>query len=188
MKMRSKGPQVQGRVEIFHVYPNGDKHTVFRGKNTIVNSGSDILAKALAGELAVNGMYLRYFNGAGPVASATIPATRTATYYHNLAADEGIVRVATLAEPSYASSDETTYDNNNVVFVSITDSNTIGAALTDGLSNFFQAALVVLDSDDYTDDILFSAAFFLSSGSVVLVPKIANAQVGVRWTVSFTTP
>jgi hypothetical protein len=179
----------KGKVEIFRQYTDGSQETLLKQDNLILNSGPDLMARVLAGKTdsIVNGMYLEYKNTA-PTAP-TIAEARDTSYYTGLTGDTGFVRVSTLSEPSFSASD-TIYSNNQVSFVAITDGTTESSAnIVDGTSQFYSAALVAIpDFTDQSTDVLFSASNFTNS-SDVLVPiiKVANAQIGVRWTIQFET-
>jgi hypothetical protein len=180
-------PLVKGRVEVFQRFPVYGGHydrKLYSQDNIIVESHADILAKAAAGEpVFVNGMYFAYTNGA--VAEPPVPAERTASYYHTTGSvnPKGFVRVPTIAEPSFASSD-TPFAHNQVTVVAVSDSNVVvpdpGNEVTDNVSQFYGAGLLFLEPSSFLNDILFSAVNFASP-----ITKVANAQIGVRWTLTF---
>jgi len=183
---------IRGEIELFQRLPDGSETTLVKKSNTIVNSGMDIMAKAVAGELFVNGMYLAYDNNGVPYTDVTPPVSRTASFYHN---DGGgtrnFIRVPTIARPSYAATDPA-YNNNKAIFVGITTGAGVlagaGNVLTDGLSQFYGAALLWLHETDYTQDIMYSAVSFNDLAGPSHFEKIAGAQLGIRWGVYFDLP
>jgi hypothetical protein len=160
--------------------------------NLVVNTGADVMALAVSGQSPINGMYMAYENSAPPIVESSPVVTRAASYYHTTGSTDprGFVRVPTVSQPDFTSSDPK-YNNNQVTFVAISDSNVVipdgGNAVTDGTSQFYGAALLHLAPTGYADDILFAAATFSDSGPSEF-EKIAGAQLGVRWTVEFDIP
>jgi len=187
----SKFTDIAGELTVFYRFPlpGGEyrDETLFTEKNTVVNSAADILAKAVAGQLTLNGMYFPFTNGL--VSEPPVPVERTADHYHTLGSisPKGFVRAPTLAEPSFRSTDTSKFNNNQIILVAISDTNVVvpdpGNELIDGVSQFYGSALLALDPDSFLQDILFSADNFVSP-----VPKIPNAQIGVRWRVTFKAP
>lgn len=184
---------MRGEIEVFRRLNNQDT-LLFRRSNLIVNSGMDLLAAALSGSQFVNGMYMLFENTAGAAPTTSPDVALTAPDLQTAAVDPfGLVRVATLSEAGFDTTDDTLYSSNKVVFVAISDlvnPITGGADVTDGLSQFYGAALAYLDPDDLEADILFSAVTFndLEGGVLPQIEKIAGAQVGIRWSVFFEQP
>ena len=182
--MIDKFKTMKGEIELFAV-KDGDWTSIHKQDNMIVNSGADILAKALAGDLQVNAMYLCFENAAGAT-DYTAAITNDAAYYAGASADRSFVRVTALSDASYSTSDATTYDNNKVTFTGVTDGTTFfeSVPVQDGTSSFYHAALVAApEASDQTEDIIFSC-----SDLTTAITKIAGAQIGIRWTVQFVTP
>ena len=187
MRIKEKYRGVVGEIELFRRL-NGEDEVLVRKKNVILNSGMDLLAKALGGELNVNGMYFAYDNDGSPYTDPTPPVERTASFYHS---DGGgtrnFDRAATLAQPAFEATD-VEFNNNKVVFVAITtgagELAGVGNVLTDGTSMFYGAALAWLHPEDYQQDILFSAVSFDDLGPSHF-EKIAGAQIGIRWGIYF---
>lgn len=176
----------RGEIELFTVR-DGVEHTVSK-KNTVVNTGLDILGMALAGERFVNGVYFAYDNADPAYVDPTPAVDRVAAFYH----DDGggtrnFIRAGTLARPSYGST-APEYTSNKVTFVALTSGGGVlpgaGNVLTDGQSRFYGAGLVVLDPLSYTGDVLFSAVSFNDLGPAFF-EKIVGAQFGIRWTIYF---
>jgi len=183
---------VRGQIELFRQLPQGPEEILAQG-NTILNGAADLMAKAVAGQLLINGMYFAYDNDGPPFDDTSPPPKeRTATFYHtDGGGTRNFVRAATLAQPSFDASD-TQYNHNKVVFVAVTDGGGelpgAGNILTDGLSQFYGAALGWLSPDGYTEDLLFSAIDFDDIGAVSHFQQIAGAQLGIRWSIFFTIP
>lgn len=184
---------VRGEIELFSVRDGGEE-TLLKRSNVILNGGADLLAMALAGEKIVNGMYFAYDNFNPPFADTTPPPERTASFYHDIGAGEtrGLIRVPTIARPSFEST-EGIYNGNKVSFTAIT---TGGPAVTggfndllDNVSDFWGAGLGWLDpEDDITKDVLFSAVTFADLGGPTHFTKLAGAELGLRWSIIFEAP
>lgn len=185
----SEGLKIIGEIEVFWKHPDGREDVVARRRNTILNSGMDLVAQALAGESLVNGMYFAYDNAASPFSDSSPPVTRTASFYHDDGAGTlNFIRVATLARPSYEAT-SAAFNGNRTVFVAVTSGAGVlsGASnvLTDGTSDFYGAALAWLHPTDYQQDVLFSSVAFDDSGPATF-EKVAGAQLGLRWGIHFT--
>lgn len=184
---------VKGEIELFYLFPRGRTQRIMRQRNVILDSGMDIAARALAGDINVNGMYMAYDNSAPPIAEPTPAVTTTALYYQTTGSTDprGFVRVPTIAMPAFAPTD-TQYNTNKATFVAISDGNVAipdgGNTVQDGVSQFYGAALAYLDPDDMADDILFSAISFKDIGTPTEFEKIAGAQIGIRWSIWFELP
>lgn len=177
---------MEGTIDSFRV-ENGIwlPHASF--KNSILYSGYDLQARNLAGDpdSKVNGMYIQYYNGSP--STPTIPLDLDTDYFWNLTGSDGFVRIQTLSNPQYSSTDVANYENNKVTFLGVTDgSNSHGATLTDSLSQFYVLALVSIpDFADPTKDVLFSAAAITKAGVLNPITKAANSQAGFRWGIKF---
>jgi hypothetical protein len=184
---------IRGEIELFHLFDNGRVQSIHKQRNVILNSGMDIAARALAGNINVNGMYMAYENSAPPIAEPTPAATTTALYYQTTGSTDprGFVRVPTIAMPAFSSTD-TQYNTNKATFVAISDGNVAipdgGNTVQDGVSQFYGAALAYLDPEGYAGDILFSAISFKDIGTPTEFEKIAGAQIGIRWAIWFELP
>jgi len=194
MHIAEKGNRVvKGEIELFHLFPGGRIKHLHTQRNVILNSGMDIDARALAGDIHVNGMYMAYENSAPPIAEPTPAITTTALYYQTTGSTDprGFVRVPTIANPAFSPTD-TQYNTNKVTFVAISDGNVAipdgGNTVQDGVSQFYGAALAYLDPDDLADDILYSAISFKDIGTPTEFEKIAGAQIGIRWAIWFELP
>jgi hypothetical protein len=178
----------RGEIEVFRRYKGYDK-TLLRKDNLVVNSGMDLLAQALAGDKFVNGMYMAYSNDTPPIAEPSPQLTDTVGLYQGAGSvdPKGFVRVPTIANPAFSSSD-VQYNTNKVTFVGISDGQVAipngGNSVQDGVSQFYGAGLVHLDPDDLADDILFASVTFGDFGPSEF-EQIAGAQIGIRWSVYF---
>ena len=184
---------IKGAIQVFRRYADGKEKDLFAKNNVVLNSGMDIAARALAGDIFVNGMYMAYENSAPPISETTPAVGTTALYYQTTGSTDprGFVRVPTIANPSFSSTD-TPYNTNKVTFVAISDGNAAipdgGNTVQDGVSQFYGAALAYLDPNDLADDILFSAISFADLGGPTEFAKIAGAQIGIRWSIWFELP
>ena len=182
---------VRGQIEVFLRFGGRDR-VLLRKRNTVLNCGMDLVAKALSNQLVINGMYFAYDNNGVPYTDPTPPKERTASFYHN---DGGgtrnFVRVPTLAQPSFESTDPA-YNGNKALFVAITAGAGVlagaGNILTDGTSQFYGAAIGWLHPSDYQQDILYAAVSFDDLAGPSHFEKIAGAQLGIRWGLYFETP
>jgi hypothetical protein len=186
---------VRGDITVFQrsvvdgVIQDTDIHSQ---KNLVVNTAADVMALSVAGQAPINGMYMAYENSAPPIVEATPLVTRAANYYHTTGSADprGFVRVPTISQPAFAASDPK-YNGNQITFVGISNSNVVipdgGNAVADGTSQFYGAALLHLSPAGYASDILFSAVTFDDIGPSEFV-KIAGAQLGLRWTLTFDIP
>jgi len=183
------GLYVVGDVEIFLRRPGQPDEVLQRRKNLVLYSAYDLIAKAVGGEQIVNGMYLEFSNDA-TVPADDIPPERQASWYPATGSVPplGFVRVPLVGEPAYASTDPTRYLNNRVSFTAISDGRVCvparGNEMTDNVTKFYGAALAYL-GNAYTNDVLFSAVNFHDAVGTDYFLKIPNAQVGVRWFLSF---
>lgn len=181
---------VRGEIEVLHIHEDGREEILLHKKNLILNSASDLVAKAVAGELRINGMYMAYRNDGGD-AQFPVDITLAPGDFLALPTNSGFVRVPTISRPEYAAS-ELYYVNNQVKFTAITDSNpvvpTANNTITDGVSMFYGASLAFVDpGTDPLKDVLVAGAHF-DNGAPIEFPKIAGAQLAVRWTLTFKTP
>jgi len=147
---------VKGKIEIFRV--NGDSwDLIHKQHNLIIYQGADILAKALAGDLNINAMYLVFENDPGAI-RISADLSNIAGTYADASANRSFVRVSTMGNPVYTSSDSD-YQNNEVAFLAVTDGTSFfpTVPVTDGTSVFYHSALVsAADMDDQSEDLIFS--------------------------------
>ena len=174
---------VTGCIEI-HEVRNNTWRFIAAGHNLICNQAADIQAMALGAGLTLNGMYMVYRNtvGATPI---TPDKYNTATTYATPSANRGMTRVSTLGDPtlSVLGAD---YLSNRVTLVGVTDGSAFFPAVPviDGTSVFYTAALVLMrDITDQAQDMIFSCGDLTTA-----ITKVAGAQVGLRWTLTFTNP
>lgn len=176
--------RIQGVLSFYYVFPNGEWEFIQRVKNEIMYTGADIMAKAIVGasDMYIRGMYMEFDNSGTPPTPA-VGRDRTPAYYEALAlpGTQGYCRVPLTASPGYTPS-AAEYNGNIVTVQAQTDGTyETDVALIDGTSEIYAAGLVVMPvPSDKGQDILFSAA-----NCVAPIPKIANAQVGIRWDVKF---
>ena len=181
--MREKFSKVRGRIEFFRV-SDGIWTKLFEQHNMITYGGSDTLAKAISNQAHLNAVYMVFENNPAAVRITEAKDNDAATYAA-ASVDRSFVRVSTLGEPVLQSSG-TDYVNNEVVFLAVSDGTTEFPAVpvTDGTSVFYHTALVCApDMTDQTLDVVFSCSDLTSD-----ITKVAGAQIGIRWTITFETP
>lgn len=174
--------RTSGLVTVSLVTPEGSK-PVASFHNDMQATGRAVVARALySPAMSLNCMYMLYWNESIGTIPALTPSsgTVTAVALRTPADNYGYVRVPVIQ--TGLSGD----DGNIITLQGITTAAAAsGASLTNGVSKFFAAALVMAPNpDDATDDILFSAANFTVEGSAFYVTKVTNAQVGVSWQVT----
>jgi hypothetical protein len=175
---------VKGQIELSWV-KDGIWVPFHKQSNLIAYGSADICASAVAGLRQINGMYIGFENDSGAV-EYTPGAANDAAYYATEETDRSFVRVTTLGEPIIETSDEDFYAGNKITFLGVTDGTTFFPAtpLTDSTSVLYHSALIsIADSGDQIDDLVFSNADFSTP-----VTKVAGAQLGVRWELTFTKP
>jgi len=174
---------IKGTIEYGYVYPNGTWETIAQS-NLVTYGGSDIMAKALAGQVNINAMYLVFENAPGAI-NITEDKTNDAATYQASSANRSFCRVTTIGEPSFSTSGSD-YSNNKVTFLAVTDGTSyhVGVPITDSTSVFYHSALIASpDFSDASEDLVFSCSDFSTT-----ITKIAGAQIGVRWTLQIETP
>jgi len=182
--------RIEGIPSFFYVFPDGRWEFIRKTKNMILYSGSDMLAKQCVGtpKMHIAGMYMEYDNVL-PITAPVVDRTRTPAYYEALAGTRGYMRVPLTAAPGFASSDPEYLGNTVTVQAQTNGTFENGPGIVDGDTNIFAAALVIMPvPSDKSEDILFSAAnsYELDLVTIAPIPKIANAQVGVKWDLKFT--
>ena len=179
--MNNKFNNVVGHREYFQI--TNDKWVkVGEDHNMIVNEASDILANALSGDAIVNGMYLCFENS--DTTNYVESKNNDASYYGNEATDRGIVRVSTLGDPIFSTTEDK-YSANRITFIGVTDgSSMFSSSVQDGSSVFYHSALVAIsDIENQSSDKIFSCGNLSTP-----ITKIAGSQIGIKWTITFTTP
>jgi len=178
---------IKGFVEIYDII-GGIWYKRAEFDNNIMNTGYDAFARAVAGDstYSVNGMYVQYYNGT-PTDPDPIPLTRTPSYFAGLSGDHGYLRLSTLSNPTYSAT-QSKYVGNKATFLAVSDgTNSNGATVIDGTTQFYVLGLVAIpDIDTQTSDHLISMASIKDTGgSFSPITKIANSQVGFKWSVKF---
>lgn len=169
--------KISGEFSVFEV--RGDSWELLHEQhNLITYSGADVMAKALAGDRVINGVYLAFENS--DVADYVEDAGNTAATYAAEVSGRSFVRVKTLSRPIFSQS-APEYANNSVQFQGVTDGTSFfpGTPVQDGISKFYHTVLVsTLPGGDQTDDVVFSCATWS-----VPITKVAGANLGIRWRV-----
>lgn len=176
-----------GRVTVFKQYPDGSRKDLFTKKNLIVDQGHDLVARALGGDIFVNGMYFAFVNGAA--AEPAVAQDRTAQFYHTTyaTATRGFTRVPLVGKPSFTPSDGD-HLTNIAAFTAVSDTTVVGGgpAIVDNTTNFVGAALIFANPLGYVNDLAFSCVNFPDIGGPTEVLKEPNVQVGMRWSIEFS--
>jgi len=174
---------VKGMIQLYAVRGN-DWELLDTQHNLVTYQGADILAKACAGALNINAMYMVFENDPSAIRISEDLGNIASTYADS-SPNRSFVRVSTMGEPVYTSSDSD-YQNNEVAFLAVTNgiSEFPLVPVTDGTSVFYHSALVAApDMDDQTEDLVFSCADLSTEPT-----KVAGAQIGIRWTLTFEAP
>lgn len=173
----------RGRIELFWV-DKGEWTSFHVQENMVVNGAADIMAMAVSGKRAINGMYMAFENDPSAV-NYTPGEANDAAYYATPSTDRGLVRVSTLGEPVSESTDPA-YVGNKVTFMGVTDGTSFFPSVTlqDGTSVLYHSALTsMVEGGSQDEDKIFSCADFTTP-----VTKIAGSQLGVRWDIIFARP
>lgn len=188
----SQESNFKGFIKITAFNPKtGDFKTLIDKPNTVVYSGADLLAKALAGSSysAITNMYVGFNNDAGFPTSPTPPTvnkTDTAQtmiefYTDNVGDGFGGLRLPLSLIPSYLTT-SSSYVNNVVVFTTTVVSATAvaGDAFAAGTSQIYEVGLVAAGaSSTVASDKLFSRAQFDP------ITYVANYNLTINWGVRF---
>ena len=169
---------VKGKVQVQQITPGGID-TIATFTNDVQSSGKGLLAKALySPSTCLNTMYMLFCTGEPPYLT---PGTGniTAAELRELP-DVNYMRVPII---------QAGIDDNVLTVQGITDENKLGKQsppFNDSSARIFAVGLVHSPiEDDASADILFSAANLKTSGgSNTYITKVANAQIGVLWTVT----
>ncbi len=178
----------QGVFTVSYVI-NGKTIPFLTSKNTVINTGYDILAKALAGEenSGINCLYMAYTNDALPTYPSLSASFDADTYFKTTLlndANAGLIKVPVLASGFAAS--EAAFQNNIISFYGVGGDTSFYGPEINTSSKLFTVALVNSpDLESLTDDSVFSVAVPKDSGdSDIYITKLANAQFGVSWSIS----
>jgi hypothetical protein len=177
---------VKGELSLFEVV-GGEWRPLLRQANMVTYQGSDAMARMAGGTAQINGVYFVFRNSPAAMPIVADKSNNAATYASiGSSPNRNFVRVPLAADPVYSAS-SAFYSGNRAVFMAVTDGTSIylpGVPVVDGTSVFYHVALMcVPDFDEQTDDLVFSCADLATPQT-----KTAGAQIGLRWTVTFTTP
>lgn len=168
-----------GKVTVSLV-KDGESTPIASFHNDLQDTGLSVMAKALCESSYINYMYLLYTNAGEAPAFDPSAGTMDAEELRDITSGKGYVRVplisASLADAVFTVSSITTA------------AGSAGEELTDGLSRFYAAGLIMAPNPlSAATDILFSAAQFTDQDGVSFpITKIANAQIGVSWEVTIS--
>lgn len=159
---------------------------VSSGRNDLVFSGVDVMARLLAGQGRLDGLYLEFANGIDPAAFPP-PAVNPrygVEYYTGLSGAHDYMRVPLRVDGALEASDSR-YVSNRVRFLGTSG----GAAGARGLpfsasagSAVYGAALVMLGKTP-ADDLVY-ARYSLPRAEAIS----DNQAVGISWTLTLTHP
>lgn len=180
----------KGSIEAFYVFNDNTRKTVLQCHNAAMYSSCGIIASALCNKNypGINAMYMAYFNGEGDPDWPSIDKTMTTEYFKNLTGSYGYIKVPIIL--AGMSSTGTLFGNNIMTVHGISMDNI--SQSTDGAefsatnqSKVFAVALVSSpDLETTTDDTIFSMANIQIDGNNSYIDKLANAQIGIAWTVT----
>ena len=176
--------RVIGRFEVYarNVW-TGLLRPVTAMSNTVLYSGYDLIAQAMAGERCINGMYLEYTDSTVP--STAIPKDRTRAYYAALTGHYGYCRLATVATPVFTASGAD-YAGNIVSFMAETDGSSAGGLpFTDGVKVYALALASMPDIAIPANDMIYNGAYLEAGGSNIYVTKAANIQIAIKGRIKF---
>ena len=189
MIIHSSIGRISGSVEIFLVR-NGKQIPIAKKKNTVLLQGMDLISRALAGAMHINGVYFLYDN-AGGGSYPTPLDTYDAEYYQTVGSTGplGFVRGPVVASPTFEYANgvgKSWYTAVSVPNVAVPSGVN---ELTDGVSDFYGAALGYLDPSDIAADKLMSAVSFTDVTTLLngVIQKIAGASLGIRWCLTAET-
>jgi len=181
--MKELFKNVKGMIEIFNVY--GDRwELIHKQHNLVTYQGADVMAKAMAGDLTLNAVYMAFENDPSAIRISEDLSNIAGTYADS-SPNRSFVRVSTMGAPVYTS-DGDDYQHNQVSFLAVTDGSSFFPAVpvTDGTSVFYHTALVAApDMDDQSDDLVYACSDLTTD-----ISKVAGANIGIRWTVTFEAP
>lgn len=168
-----------GKLDIFYRTSTNDI-PVTKCLNIAVNTGKDVVANALAGNSGISYLYLAYINGSADITYLPIAPTTTISAFTGLSSPYGCIKVPVHLIGGIG--------DGRFTLQGITSSgtpineNTMSDFEID--SKIFSIGLVGVVNGI---DTLFSIANIKDTeGANSYISKIANAQVGVNWTVSLT--
>lgn len=184
-------PKMNGFIKIWKSSPiTGESQLLVDKKNTILYSGSDLLAKSLGGQVntKISHMYLGYSNNVSVPDNTYVISKSNGAFVKD--GDRGYLRVPLTFPASYLTEDN--YANNIVVFTVLIN-NASGfvvsgsATLTNSTSKFFEIALAsALDptatvNDHVGKDMVFSRVAFER------IAYDSTFNLTISWGVKFTS-
>lgn len=174
-----------GSIRLFLHTMLGDVQ-VGLAKNMILDTGMNLLSRALVGDVRVNGMYFLFDNNGPGTYPEFMPSTPLSHFHTTLSTGYlGFVRSPLVSDGSVQYSDGVAVSTYTAVTgsqVAIADTDN---ALTDGTSMFYGAALGYIHPTDMTQDMLLSVVRFSDVSSLAdgVILKTAGSSIGVRWAI-----
>ena len=166
----------QGTLDIFHKYPTHEEH-VLTCHNDAVNTGASVAINALAGNGGIKYLYVAYMNGTDTIVYPNISASTTITAFTGLTGSYGCIKVPAYLIGAVA--------DNTAIIQGITSE---GKPLNNSMAGIETGSKIIavgLVGEVNGADVLFSIATIKdSSDKPSFIQKIANAQVGINWTIT----
>lgn len=164
-----------GVLDIFYKTAEGEEKPVLSCTNGAVATGANVLANALANQGGIKYLYVAYSNSGDIVWQGTSSSV-TISDFTSLRGNCGCIKV-----PAYLLGG---VNDNAVTIQGITETTT---PVTSGMAQFGEASRVYsvgLVGEVNGKDVLFSVANIRHNNSNTYIQKIANAQIGINWTVT----
>jgi len=177
---------ISGTLSIFDVTEDGNLTLLGTTENKFMASGADVIANLLSGtpNYNIKTMYLEYENSSpGAVVEPGYVVADGLEYYTGLTSPKDYLRIPITTNPVVSSSDESSYEGNQVTFFGIT-SGTVGVnglafSETAGSTVYGGALVASPDLQVPTKDRVFARTYWVDR----LFPKYDGRQIGVQWTV-----
>ena len=188
----SLADQVKSLVRVFSFDPwTGRVHCFSQGRNLVVYSGADILAKLLSGAsgYAIAGMYLEFKNlgvPGTPITPPTFDRSGGIGYYNGLSssADVDFLRVP-LTVPGDIQSTGAEYNGNQLTFFAQSEGSTGFHGKPFGSSSnseVYGAGLIAMpDESDQAQDVVYARTYDFTQ-----VPKEDGFEIGITWVTRFS--
>ncbi len=163
-----------------------ERYLVSSGPNVLTFSGVDVMARLLAGQGSLNGLYLEFANTTDPssIAPPAVTPTVGVEYYTGLSGQYDYMRAPLRLDGALEASDSR-YGSNRLRLIGTSG----GAAGVHGLpfsaiagSAVYGAALVMLGKTP-ADDIVYARHYFAQPDTIG-----DNQAIGISWTLTLTHP
>ena len=166
-----------GNLSFFHRYNDKDVF-ICNSTNSAVNSGSSVVSNALAGNGGIKYLYVAYMNGDGTISYPSIQPSTDISYFTSLINPYGCIKV-----PAYLVGD---VGAGMVTMQGITASNLTPIAGDSFVVDSKVYAIGLVGVVNGVDTLFAIANITDENDDNSYVSKLANAQIGINWTVSTT--